>query len=251
MSSELITPGLPDEQGRGAEPLLFATRLFLLFLQGLFKQFESGSYKWSDDERLSEISITNEMPFPKDRAMQRPALITQRGGTQFTNLSLDNMRTVDAQTGAKERTDLLACSMSIHCMSRVPLEAQRMGWIVMRHIRDYKTTLQQAGLAKIGDDLSVSGLTPPGTLVQPEADTELVMVTVLIPFFMQWSERVTPTDAPILREIRAHISTQLGTGPGSTQPTPVRRYPRMLGQPLSGASTPLDPQPAATLIVKI
>ena len=243
MSNEQVMSGLVEPQGRGEEPLYHFTRIYLLFLQGLFKQFPEGSYRWSDDEKLSEICITDQVPIPRDRIEQRPAIVAMRGPAQFGNIALDQMRTVDKYTGMKERTDLVACTMSLNCIAKMGPEAQRIGWIVMSRIRGMKELLQRAGMHKVGDDVSVGPESLPGTMVQGEADTEFVMVTVHSPFFFQWTERVTPADALKLREIEVHMQTAslpaASTSTKSMQDPAVQLSPpsirgRVLQQPATG-----------------
>jgi hypothetical protein len=211
MAAESIVPGLPEPQGIGEEPLKFFTRVYLLFLQGLFKQFPEGSYRWSEDPNFSEIAITDQVPIPRDHIEKRPAILAMRGPTQFANLALDQVSGIDPHTGLKERRDLVACTMSLSCISRVGLEAQRIAWIIMSLVREFKTLIQRCGIHKVGDDVSMGPETPPGQLVTPEADPETVMVTVQSPFFFMWHTKQLPLDAPRLREIEAHMTAVLQT----------------------------------------
>ena len=227
----------------GEDPLLYFTQVYLLFLQGLFQQFPSGSYHWSDSEEDSEIMITDQAPIPRDRIEQRPALVTMRGPAQFANMSLDQLRNVNAQTGARDHTDLIPCTMSINCIAKQGLEAQRIGWIVMRHIRIFKRLLQRNNMHKVGDEVSISAETPPGALVSPESDSETVMVVVSSPFFFQWNERITPTDAPLVAAIEAHLEARLQPqNTYLTQPFEKDFLPRptIRGIPLSGTERRID-----------
>jgi len=242
MSSELITTGLPQPQGLGEEPLYFFTRVYLLFLQGLFKQFPEGSYRWSDDEKLSEITITDQAPIPKDRVEQRPAIITLRGPAQWGNISLDNIEKVDARTGKRRHTDLVSCTMTLNVVAKLGLEAQRIGWIVFTNLRRFNRLLQrEGGMHQVGNQVSIGNESPPGAFVQPEADSEMVMVTVQSPFFFKWSEEITPLDAP-RAHIEAHIKAVLAPPDttGVRQQT-VLRQPTIRGVPVGGTSIPLDP----------
>jgi hypothetical protein len=207
--SEFIAPGLPEPQGRGEDPIYFITRLYLLFLQGLFKQFPEGSYRWSDDEKLTEIAITDQAPFPRERIEQRPAIIAMRGPAQFANLSLDQLQTLDAQTGKRRHTDLLSLTMALNCVAKEGIEAQRIGWIVMSNIRRFKRLLQRNGLHSVGEQLSMGPESPPGSMITPEPDTEMVLVTVQSPVFFQWTEEIVDEDAVLLRGIEAHLQTAI------------------------------------------
>lgn len=234
MASDFTSTGIPEPQGFAEEPLMYATRLYLVFLQGLFRQFPEGSYRWAEDERLTEIMISDQSPFPRDRIQQRPAIITLRGPARFANLSLDNMQALDRQTGMKRRSDLVACTMSLNCLAKNGLEAQRIAWIVFTNIRRFKTLLQQHGLHKIGDDMNIGPESDPGSLVQPEADSEVVMVTVQSPFFLQWTEEVTP-NANLLDAIQTHMHARVSP-PYTTklrEKDATLRPPTIRGRPIS------------------
>jgi hypothetical protein len=206
--NDQVASGLVEPQGFGEQPLVYTTRVFLTFLQGLFEQFPEGSYRWSEDERLSEIAITDQVPIPKNRVEQKPQIVTMRGPAQFANLSLDQMRTVNSRTGEKERTDLVSCTMTINVIAKNDVECDRIAWIVMRHIRTFKVMIQRHGLHKIGDDLMISPPSPPGAFVE-EADPAFVLISVQSPFYFQWTERVRPLDAPLLRSMEARLQSAL------------------------------------------
>lgn len=239
-----VLVGVAHPDGRGEDPLFHYTRIYLLFLQGLFKQFPPGCYRWAENEEDSEVMITDQAPIPRDRIEQRPAIITMRGPAQFANMSLDNMRDVNAKTGEKERTDLVACTMTINCLAKAGLEAQRIAWIVMRHLRTFKTLIQRSGVHKIGDSVSVGPESPSGSLVQPEPDSELVNVVVQSPFFFQWTERVVPTDAPLVQNIEAHM--RAGNLPPESLTTKAwesevqAKRPTIRGRPVQGVSVPIS-----------
>lgn len=240
MNSPLITTGLPQPQGLGEDPLYYFTTTYLVFLQNLFNQFPEGSYKWSDDEKVSEITITDQAPIPKDRLEQRPAIITMRGPAQFANLSLDNMQSIDPHTGKKRRSDLVSCTMTLNAIAKVGPEAQRIAWTVARHLRTFLDLIQrQSGMHQIGNQLSIGNESPPGAFIQPEADSEMVMVTVQSPFFFKWTEETTPLDA-----LRAKLEASMAARLGPIDTTGVRqqtvlRQPTVRGVPV-GNSIPLD-----------
>lgn len=240
MSNDQVASGLVEPQGLAEEPLLYFTRVFLLFIQGLFEQFPSGSYRWSDDEKLSEIGITDQVPIPKERVEQKPQIVTMRGPAQFANLTLDQMRTYDWKTGTKERTDLISCTMTINCVAKNGIEAQRIAWIVMRFIRTLKNILQRAGMHKVGDELQISPESPPGSFVQ-ESDPEWVLVSVFCPFFFQWTETDRPLDAEILRTIELRLRSALlpqaaTTTAGSVQARTALRTPSIRGRAIAQPS---------------
>lgn len=254
MATEFTTPSTPDPTAYGDEPLDFHIRAYLVFLQGLFAQMPSGSWKWSPDEKLTEIVITDQAPFPRDRMEQRPAIITMRGQAQYANLSLDNMRSRDWRTGDKERTDLVACTMSLVVVAKLDAEAQKIAWYLMRHLRTFKEMLQRYGrFHKIGDEISISPVSPPtGAVISGEGTQEFTMVTVLSPFFFQWTERTTPTDMHLAREIDAYLSAALAPPDttGVRQQTVLRR-PTVRGMPIGQTQVPTNPaEPLAIIKVE-
>lgn len=218
-------PALSHPKGVGEDPLTHYTRVYLLFLQGLFAQFQSGQgcFYWSSDVNDTEISILDQAPIPRDRLEQRPALITMRGPAQFANLTLDQLRDINMMTGERSHTDLISCTMSINCLAKNGLEAQRIAWIVMRHIRIFKRLLQRnGGFHLVGQMVSIGPESPPGAMVEPDPDPSVVMVTVHSPFFFQWNEIIRPTNASLVNSISAHMTTNLmsadATGAGAIRP---------------------------------
>lgn len=241
-------PGVPEPQGLAEDPYLYFTKVYLLYLQGLFQTFRSGSFKWSPSENDSEIMITDQAPIPGDRIEQRPALVTMRGPAQFAGMTLDQLGNVDRRTGTRVHTDLIACTMTVNCIAKTGLEAQRLGWIVQRFlgIANGKRILQSAGIHKIADNISCSGETPPGALVAPEPTSEMVNVVVTSPFFFQWTERVTPLDAPAFEAAEMYMQANLYPVPPEEELTKNReadlylKRPTIRGVPLTGQSVSLD-----------
>lgn len=232
--NDQVASGLVEPQGLGEEPLYYCTRVYLTFLQGLFGFLPENSYRWSDDEKLSEIAITDQVPIPRERVEQKPQIVTMRGPAQFANLSLDQMRKLNPHTGEKERTDLISCTMTVNVIAKNGVEAQRLAWLAFRHIRTFKTLIQKHGLHKIGDELSIGPESPPGSFVS-EPDPEWVMVSVYSPFYFQWTETLRPLDAPLLRAMEARLRTALlpaaaTTTAGSTEARFAFRSPSIRGR---------------------
>lgn len=241
MSNDQVASGYVEEQGLGEEPLFYFTRVFLLFLQGLFEQMPTGSYHWSSDEKLSEIAITDQVPIPRERVDAKPQIVTMRGPAQFANLTLDQMRKVNPRTGEKERTDLVSCTMTINCIAKNGVEAQRIAFIVARHIRTFKTTIQRTGMHKVGDDIIITSESPPGAFLSGEADPEIVLVSVQCPFHFQWTEKVRPLNAALLRSIELKLQSALlpaaaTTTEGSVEARNALRAPTIRGRAINQPS---------------
>ncbi len=242
MSNDRTASGLVEPQGLGEEPLFYFTRVYLLFMQGLFKQLPEGSYRWSDDDALTEIAITDQVPIPRDNIEQRPHVVTMRGPAQFANLTLDQMQSLNLRTGEKRRTDLVACTMSVNCIAKNGIEAQRIAWIVARHLRGLKILLQRAGFHKIGDEVSIGPESPPGAMVAGDSEPDWVMVTVHSPFFFQWTDIDAPLDAIALRSVETHMHTVLA--PASSTSTAGAQELRALLSPPTIRGRVIGPAPA-------
>ena len=185
--------------------------------------------------------ITDQAPLPRDHTDQRPAIVTMRGPAQFANLTLDQLLTVNSRTGQRTHVDLIPCTMTLNCLAKVGLEAQRIAWIVMRHIRIFKRLLQTKGqMHQVGDLLSIGPESPPGALVSPEVDVELVNVVVQSPFYFQWGEKISPTDSPLLKNIEMHMEASIlpseSISTGIRECNVYRKIPTIKGVPIQGES---------------
>ena len=239
MASELAPAGTPEPQNLGNDPLLYFTRVYLGFLQGLFAQMPAGSYHWTEDIEQTEIVITDQAPYEISKNSWRPGIVTMRGPSQFANLALDQLLSVDSRTGKKTRADLVSTTMAINVIAKVGLECQRLAWNIARLIRQFKTLIQRFGMHKVGDELTVGPETPPGALVANEGDSEAVMVTVHSPFHFKYADSIVPETAPLM----AHITKSLNLG--LLQPTADQELrelrlkpPTMRGQLLNPEELP-------------
>lgn len=240
MPNDQIASGYVEEQGLGEEPLFYFTRVFLLFLQGLYEQMPEGSYRWSSDEKLSEIAITDQVPIPRERVDQKPHIVTMRGPARFANLTLDQMRSVNPRTGEKERTDLVSCTMTINVIAKNGVESQRLAMMVATHIREFKVLLQRAGMHKVGDEMDVGPESAPGSFVS-EPDPELVMCSVFVPFHFQWTMKSRPLNAALLRGIELKMKSALlpaaaTTTAGSVKARVALRTPSIRGRAINQPS---------------
>lgn len=214
--SERVPSGEPQPQGPGEDPLLYYTKLFAKFLQLIFATFEKGAYRWCDDVNDTDLYITDQCPMPQEAIEKRPAIILTRGPTSFGNLALDQFAgpgplpkpgqpmatpNSDFETGTRRFTDLVASTMTYNCLSREGLEAQRIAWIAMMATRRLKRSLMRAGIHRVGEELSVSSESPPGSIIQTSADNEIIMVSVQVPFYFQDYWSIGPVDKKLLKRI--------------------------------------------------
>jgi hypothetical protein len=241
-----VPSGVPQPQGPGEDPLLHYTKVFVRFLQVVFATFEKGAYRWVDDEATSDIIITDQATIAREVVEKRPAIILTRGPASFGNISMNQFagpgplpRTrgadlkypnLDPETGTKRYTDLVACTMTYNCLSKEGLEAQRIAWISMMATRRLKTSLMNAGIHRVGEEVQVGSESSPGSIVQPEADNEITMVSVAVPFYFQDFWSIGPKDKLLLKHIDLALTSSLNyPAPGAV----TIREPGMNGKVLT------------------
>ncbi len=226
--SERVFSGEPQPQGQGEDPLLHYTKVFARFLQLVFATFEKGAYRWTPEDANTDIYITDQVPFPEEVVEKRPAIVLTRGPASFGNLALDQFAgpgplpkypdppttdmkhpNLDWESGTKRYTDLVSSTMTYNCMSKEGLEAQRIAWIAMMATRRLKRSLMKAGLHRVGEEVQVSSESPPGAIISPEADTEIVMVSVTVPFYFQDYWSIGPADKKLLKHIDLALTSHV------------------------------------------
>lgn len=248
--SQRVSSGMPQPQGAGEDPLLHYTRLFARFLQLSFGTFEKGAYHWSQDEQATDITITDQSTVSKEVVQQRPAIVLMRGPASFGNIAMDQFAgpgplpkdptqdmahpNVDWDTGTVRYTDLVASTMTYHCLSKEGLEAQRIAWIAMMATRRLKRSLMNAGLHRVGEEIQVGSESSPGSIVSPEADNEITLVSVTVPFYFQDFWSVGPEDKKLLKHIDLALTSSVKyPAPGAV----TIRQPGMNGKVLTYSKT--------------
>ena len=206
MSSVAVRTKL--NEGRDEDPTIFAMRLYVQFLQGLFNQTPVGTFHWEPDNETTEIIIRGEAPLDMSVIGKRPTITVVLGPVQYQGLGMDNMLSYDPKSGKRVRTDLLSSIFSVYCLAESDIIASRLG-----HIVSHFTRLKQRLLESPGGFYSIARPAPsvnapsaPGQLVMGDPKG-LVMVQVSIPFTLQWTWSSTPIQNPsdtTLEQITKH-----------------------------------------------
>lgn len=195
----MSTFGVRDalEKGRDEDPMVFAMRLYVQFLQGLFNQTPTGTFHWEPDNETTEIVIRAEAPLDMSVVGKRPAITVVNGPVQYQGLGMDNMLSYDPKTGRRVRTDLISSIFTVYCLAESDIIASRLA-----HIVSHFTRLKQRLLESAGGFYSIARPAPssnypsaPGQLVMGDPKG-LVMVQVNIPYTLQWTWSSTPLQNP-------------------------------------------------------
>ena len=185
------------DNGLAEDPAVYAMRLYVQFLQGLFNQVPVGTFHWEPDNETSEIVIRGETPLDLSVVGKRPAITVVMGPVQYQGLSIDQMLSFDPKTGKRLRTDLISSLFSVYCIAESDIIASRLG-----HIVSHFTRLKQRLLESPGGFYSIARPAPSSNTPSPAGSIimgdpkGLVMVQVNIPFSLQWTWSTTPIQNP-------------------------------------------------------
>lgn len=221
--SERVSSGVPQPQGVGEDPLAHYARLFVRFLQVLFASFEKGAYHWELDEKMTDITISDQGTVNKEVIEKRPAIIVTLGPLAMNNIAMDQFNgplletdkegqrtftaNIDNSTGARRYTDLVSSTVTYNCLSREGAEARRIAWIAGYFTRTLKRTLMKAGLHRVGEEVQFGAESAPGSIVQPDSN-EIVMVSVSVPFYAQNTWSVAPIDKTLLNHVELALRSE-------------------------------------------
>jgi len=192
----------PLELGVGEDPVVYALRLYVQYLQGLFNFMPAGSFHWEPDSEVSEIVIRAQAPLDLKTVGKRPAITVVMGPYNYSNLSIDNLLSFNSKTGARIRTDLISGHLVVYCIANNDILAMRLAHLVSHHTRVNQRLLEsEGGFHSIARPApTVNSPSPPGQLVMGDPG-QLIMTQVNIPYQFQWTWETTPKQSPQLRSL--------------------------------------------------
>lgn len=237
-----------EEVGLDNDPMLYLIRLFVYFLQNLYRDFPEGcGMRWKENEEVSELVITGEKP-ELEAIESTPHITCVLGAGRFNGLGLDQLQTQRTSDGQRTHTDLVPMSVTYHCQAREGLVARRIAWnsslytIMLRRI-----LMRAGGLHHVAVQHTIS---PEGPLTQftgPKSESTLVEVQVNVPFYWQPQWRISrPSEvwrrmelSMNVNEVKAHYSAGRAA---------KIRPPMVKGVPVN--TTPITP-PDTALVQKV
>ena len=186
---------------------LFTVKLHLLFLQEYFSNVPDSSWpgRWVDDVEKTGIVITDQAPIGEEVVQARPVIVSTRGNLGFANMGFDNLREQNNITGRRIHTDLLSGTITLQCISRQGLAAQRLAWQVARAMRAHRRVLTRWGLHNGGQNIQVGSESPAGSVVAGDSDSSWVTVPVYHEFQIQDTFSIEPMDIDRLRAVEIDL----------------------------------------------
>lgn len=192
----------PLEVSRGDDPAVFALRLYIQYLQGLFNWMPEGTFHWEPDDEITEIMIRGQAPLNTEVVGKRPAITVVMGPYQFAGIGIDNLLSYNPKTGARVRTDLMSGYLVVYTIADSDIVAMRLAHIVAHHTRVNQRLLESPGgfYSIARPSPTVNSPSPPGQLVMGDPG-QLIMCQVNIPFQMQWTWETSPKQQPQFRSL--------------------------------------------------
>ncbi len=209
------------------DPLNYVVKAFIAFLQTIWETAPKGHMHWASAMEDTELVITEENPVHLEAKEQKPAISVILGPARFNGSSLDDLVTVSAVDAREVHTDLIPGTMTLNCLSRVPQEARFLGWQCARNIWILrKLFCRETHIHDTGRNISIGSVSPAGALVQGDTEGEWHAVQVSCPFYLQWTDTVTPlvhdwSGRPIhtLQQVGMRLQTRINEATPNTTNT--------------------------------
>jgi hypothetical protein len=237
------------DPGLDNDPMMHLTRVFVYFLQNLFRDFPEGSgMKWSPDEENTELVVTSEKPVIA-AIEKRPHITCVLGAGRWSGLGIDQLQGMRFSTGERTHTDLIPMTMSYHCMAKEGMVARRIAWNssfftnVLRRV-----IMRTGGLHHVGVQHEFSSESSLSAYVGPTVDSELVAVVVTVPFYWQPKWTIKDTRTSMFNRMSISMNVAKVTGAPLTGRVTGLNPPTIRGVPVT--SEPMDNVPAYTQVVE-
>lgn len=222
----------PQEGTLANNPVLFLTKVFVYFLQNLFRDMprESGMH-WEPEEETTQIIITSQKP-RLESIEKTPHITCILGAGRMSGITLDQMLSTSMKTGSRTHTDLMPFTMSYHCQAKEGLVASNIAWQAGYHTNILRRIIMKGGgIHHVSPSWDMSAESPPTAYTGPLANVELVSVVVTIPFYWQPQWNITEP-AHLWRRLRVQLSVLEGRSYFTRAQREGIREPHLLGVPV-------------------
>jgi len=169
------------------DPALQLTRIFVYFLQNLFREAPEGmGMRWRPNEETTELIISDQKP-RLDACEKKPHITCVFGAGQWAGLGLDqHQRSKPMSTGERIHTDLVSSTIAYHCQAREGLHARRLAWNASYFTNVYRRIIMKGGgLHHAGVRHQIGPESSPSAFTGPLAEEKIVSSVVTIPFYWQ------------------------------------------------------------------
>ena len=192
------------------DPLFRAQRVFVAFLQGLFAKRPAGRHRWLPNDEETEILIVGQSPEVLTTPHKRPVISVVRGAASWMGTSQSGVLEESMLNYDWKFTDMVASTVTINCLAKLPVEAQKIAWITFLALRIFKRLIQRYGQVHgLGQQMQLGPVGPP---IGNTAFSDWAMVQVHVPFFVQEVISISDNDPNyqiLLRDLTIAVKTTL------------------------------------------
>jgi len=167
--------------------MLQLTRIFVYFLQNLFREAPEGmGMRWRPNEETTELIISDQKP-RLDACEKKPHITCVFGAGQWAGLGLDQFQKGKPMSnGERTHTDLVSSTVAYHCQAREGLHARRLAWNASYFTNVFRRIIMKGGgLHHVGVRHQIGPETGPTAFTGPLAEEKIVSVVATIPFYWQ------------------------------------------------------------------
>jgi hypothetical protein len=219
--------------------MTYLTRVFVYFLQNLFRDFPEGcGMTWRPEEENTELVITAEKP-RADAVEKLPHITCVLGSSRWSGVGLDQHQFVQYSNAERTHTDLMPMSVAYHCQAKEGLVARRIAWNSSFYTNILRRVImKEGGIFQVGMNHEISAESPASMFTGPKVSDELVAVTVNVPFYWQPQWRIRKA-SELWRSMKMSIRINEPTQIYSAGRSMALRPPMVKGVPVN--TQPLDP----------
>lgn len=190
--------------------------IYLTFFQDYFAAVPDDDpfHFTGSDTPESKIEIIDISTANKEVVEKRPAIILQRSPLAWSRIGLDQLKSHDIANDVRRHTDLISGTMTLHCISKLGLSAERLASQVFYALKFHRRELQRRGIFDGGQEAQLGAETPPGAIVGGDVDSHTIDVPVYSPFYVQISWESRPASPIKFKSMQIKLSpvSTLGSG---------------------------------------
>lgn len=184
----------------------FVKDIFIGFMQQLLYQ-NPGEFHYDPDEEVSNIRICDQFSTDTLTPDFKPTIYIRRRPMGFLNTSIDQFVSGNRMKGTSVHSDLISGVAELVAVSRVGLEACRLGGLIFILITEFRSELRKLGM----HDVAVKSLgeEEPKDL---RSDMRIVEVPVAVQYTFQYTWMKSIMNATVMNAIDFGRSTGLASG---------------------------------------
>lgn len=188
------------------DPALHLQRVFVYFLQNLFRNAPEGTgLRWHSNLEQTELIISGEKPV-LSVIEKKPHICCILGAGRWAGTSLDQLKSLRFSDGSRQHTDLMPFTMAYHCQAKNGVTARRTALVSSLMTNVFRRTIHRAGgIHNVDVRHELSAESPPTAFTGPTAKTDAVSVVVTVPFYWQVQWRITEP-AELWRQVRVQLA---------------------------------------------